>query len=151
MTSSQATELYQSWYTQFYTEDNDFVSYSSNIPNSSDTIFKFANLLHIKFESFAKDSTNLIADTKTTDQQFKERTTRFLNFLNTSSIVLQKLVTRIKSEDTLLFNRTKRLVDFLYDQIDRLRMRCLKLLKSKLGIKFQYLGIIRQVTKCVCL
>ncbi len=150
MTSSSA-EFYQSWYRQFYTVENEFAQNSEQQLQQGFSVFKFANLLHLKFEAFAKNSTSVVDSTEADETRMKAQTSRFLNFLNTSSIVLQKLVAKIKSEDTLIYNRIQKLVTFLFEQIDRLRVRCLRLLKSKLGIKFQYLGIIKQVTKCVCL
>lgn len=148
--ASNSAEFYQSWYSQFYTAENEFQENNLTLQQGF-SVFKFANLLHLKFESFAKDGNNVLASEAVEEARIKAQTTRFLNFLNTSSIVLQKLVAKIKSEDTLIFNRIQKLVSFLFEQIDRLRIRCLRLLKSKLGIKFQYLGIIKQVTKCVCL
>ncbi len=149
--ASNSAEFYQSWYSQFYIAENEFAENRDVSLQQGFSVFKFANLLHLKFEVFAKDADNVLSSEEVAEARIKAQTTRFLNFLNTSSIVLQKLVAKIKSEDTLIFNRIHKLVSFLFEQIDRLRVRCLRLLKSKLGIKFQFLGIIKQVTKCVCL
>lgn len=121
-------------------------------PQISDVyVLRFAKLFHKSLADFVNDSEKIFTSHCVSGLQYKFRTGRFLRYLNHSSYALQKIASDLKQQNALLYQKVAKLIQYLHAQIDELRLFCMKLLKSRLGLKHQYLGIMRKARKSVSL
>ena len=112
---------------------------------SEATVLRLANKLHNEYKNFIVRSQDVLQRGKVPNITYKRKVKEFINYLNNASVALQILEDRLKQKDLGSFLKAKELIDYLYQEIDNLRIIGFSFLNRKFQLKKSYEGLVKNI------